>query len=607
MIFLAFTGLLLPGLAWWAWLGRRREDPLVSLAQIIGVSFSLIILLAGVGFWLGIRFNRLSIALLLIIFCLLTFTGLLKKGVRLQRRHCTHIGVGLVLFGAAISWRLFQARDLLLPSWVDSQHHYLIIRVILESGGVPGDLSPYLAMPFNYHYGFHIITALFSVISGLPIGKAMLLFGQVLNAIVGLSVYTLGKSLWRNWRPALAAALLVSFATRMPAYYLSWGRYTLLTGLVLLPLAMAQAINIVRGKDLKRNLIVFALLTAGLLLTHYFAAVLLVIFLGFIALVIIIRGRKNLPRTLLHLSGLLTSAAAGLVMAAPWLLRMAQSTISDLMFETNLPESANSFLNSDSLKYIWQLLSPSSNHWLLVPAGFGLLIVLIQRNKLGFSLWSITLAAMTLPWGLNLRPFRPDHFAIVLFLPIALLAGLTFWYFGNWVAKQLKERWLSTVMLLLAILGWSAWGFDLNRTIANPATVLATGADIDALNWVIENTPPDARFFINTEHWQGGVYRGIDGGSWLLPYTGRWAVVPTIFYGFSPDREWTQTIRDWGQAANKIVTCTDDFWSLVDEAELDWIYLRLIRGSLRVGALSGCEGIKIMYQNESIVIFSIER
>jgi hypothetical protein len=69
VIILAFAGLLLPGLAWWAWLGERREDPLVSLAQMVGVGMAVVILLAGGGFILGVEFSRLTMLLLLVDVC----------------------------------------------------------------------------------------------------------------------------------------------------------------------------------------------------------------------------------------------------------------------------------------------------------------------------------------------------------------------------------------------------------------------------------------------------------------------------------------------------------------------------------------------------------
>jgi hypothetical protein len=603
VILLAFAALLLPGLAWWAWLGDRREDPLVSLAQILGVGLAVIILLAGGGFILGAEFSPLTIILLLMIFALLALDGLLRKGARFQRRYQPQVLIGLLLLGAAIAWRLYQARDLLLPAWVDSQHHYLIIRAILEARGLPHDLSPYLPVPFYYHYGYHALGALFTAVSGLPIGEAMLVLGQVLNALIGLSTYALGKALWRNWRPALAAALLVSFATRMPAYYLSWGRYTLAVGMILLPLAMGLALEIARGKVRWSSMLTLATLTAGILLSHYFAALLLAVFLGLLVLVTLVQGRQRLPQALMGVSRLVNSAVLGLLLAAPWLWRVAHYSASRPGIVSNLPESLEMVITGGGESYVWQLLGPTSNHWLLLPAGVGLLMALFKRHSLGFALWSLALAALTLPWGVALRPFRPDHFAIVLFTPVALLAGWLMWLGARWVGGRLKRRWVTPLLLGLVVAGWIAWGFPRLREIVNPATVMVTPADIDALSWVAENTPEGARFFINTAHWQGGQYRGVDGGGWLLPYTGRWALVPTVFYGFSPDTEYIIELRDWGQAASQVSTCSEDFWSLVEDAELDWVYLRAGVGRLQPGGLAGCAGVEEAYRNELVVVY----
>jgi hypothetical protein len=160
-------------------------------------------------------------------------------------------------------------------------------------------------------------------------------------------------------------------------------------------------------------------------------------------------------------------------------------------------------------------------------------------------------------------------------------------------------------LLGLIVVGWIAWGFPKLRNILNPATVMVTEADIDALDWVAENTPEGARFFINTAHWQEGQYRGVDGGGWLLPYTSRWALVPTVFYGFSPDTAYVVELRDWGQAANQVSTCSEDFWRLVAEAELDWVYLRTGVGRLQPGGLAGCPGVAEVYRNESVVVYRL--
>jgi hypothetical protein len=134
---------------------------------------------------------------------------------------------------------------------------------------------------------------------------------------------------------------------------------------------------------------------------------------------------------------------------------------------------------------------------------------------------------------------------------------------------------------------------------------MITEDDIAALNWIRENTPEDARFYINTTHWQNGVYRGVDGGGWILPYTGRWALVPTVFYGFSPDKEGNLLLRDWGETVSEISTCSDAFWKIVEEADLDWVYIREGIGSLQAGRLMGCQGVEEVYESNSVSIWKV--
>src|SRR5688572_28604170 len=49
-----------------------------------------------------------------------------------------------VLFVLILAWRLFQVRTLALPAWVDSVHHTLLLRILLEQGQIPDTWAPYL-------------------------------------------------------------------------------------------------------------------------------------------------------------------------------------------------------------------------------------------------------------------------------------------------------------------------------------------------------------------------------------------------------------------------------------------------------------------------------
>ena len=148
------------------------------------------------------------------------------------------------------------------------------------------------------------------------------------------------------------------------------------------------------------------------------------------------------------------------------------------------------------------------------------------------------------------------------------------------------------------------WGARETQNIINPVTVLADKADVAALDWIKTHTAPAARFFINSTPWQGNVSRGVDGGYWLEPYAGRETIVPPIVYGFGTPDVTTQ-INGWIGQAQKITGCTPDFWKLVRETGLTYVYVRQGMGNLQPKALSECPRLKPVYEQSGITIYAI--
>jgi hypothetical protein len=164
---------------------------------------------------------------------------------------------------------------------------------------------------------------------------------------------------------------------------------------------------------------------------------------------------------------------------------------------------------------------------------------------------------------------------------------------------------LTTALPLLAGIGLAGWGLWETRTITNPVTILVQPADQKALDWVRLNTPPDARFFVNSTVWFSGSYRGVDGGYWLLPYTGRFSLVPPVAYAWGKPEDILRIV-DWDQRASVVKTCDDSFWALVRAANLSYVYLRAGIGSLQPDALVGCSGIIPVYQLEGVDIYKLQ-
>ncbi len=347
---------------------------------------------------------------------------------RLCRRLCLPVGVFLLVLAA----RLIMVRDLAVSPWVDSVHHALITRLIVDQGAYPSTYFPYAQTAnAHYHSGFHALVAVFHWLSGLVIPQAMRLLGQVLNALVSvLAVYTFSRTLGFSKRAGLFAALIAGLFTPMPAYYLSWGRYTQLAGLLLLPTAFALWVAKepeTGGKRLKHpssttwiaKTLPLSVLLAGLTITHYRVA-------AFLALLILAweftHLRENTLRRVMHrlMAGLL---AFGL--ALPWLWpTFLNFVIPKTVVWSNNPKRTPWFVD-----FTWQYLSAGLGRYTLILAALGLLWALWKhsRTALTLLLWvgSLFLLANLGALGLPGRTWvNNTSVEITLFLPVAVLGGL---------------------------------------------------------------------------------------------------------------------------------------------------------------------------------------
>lgn len=595
--------LLLPGAAWLAWWPRPRRDALAWLADALALSLALTALVGLISLWLHIRWTQQGLLAAYGICASLTLIGweyrflqavktaprplLSMAGWRAAIPPALGLLIGLAALGGLIAWRHYQARELLMPAWVDSVQHTFVVQKIVENGSLPATLGPELPVPFYYHYGFHLIAAIFTALTGLPAEQTLLWFGGALNALIALAAYRLSVAVWGDWKRAALAGLLVGLAFQMPAYYLTWGRYPLATGLLLLPAALSAALELRAPQPAPGAWLRLFLLTAGVCLTHYLAMLMLAFFYIILLLGEIRRQSRWLP--------LFTAGLGGLLITAPWLWQVW------LYRGTEVGVIPQLGVGQDYIHYILYILGPRHNHILLGAALAGLVLTLIQPGARRFGFWALLLALLTLPW-LRLNPFRPDLFAIVLFLPAALLLAHLIFSAGGLLGKWTRP-WVGLLLAALigvSLLGWGAWN---TRHIINWVTVFVQPADLAALDWAAENTPPDAKFFINSTGWQGG-YRGVDGGYWLLTDTRRQTITPPGLYGMG-ESPYVTGINALAERASRITGCDADFWSLAADAGLTHLYLREGIGSLQPAALTDCAGLLLIYRRDGVYLYEI--
>jgi hypothetical protein len=598
----ALVILLLPGLALLAWRPAPERDVPEWLGEAVGLSISLTTLAALVC-WVfhwpvsagGVRVFYGGAALF----------GLAGRVVR---RGTPPFGPVRPLFlgilAALIAWRFYQVYGLAFPPWVDAPHHVLIVRKILEAGGLPADLNPYLAVPFFYHFGFHVLTALFAALSGAPLEKAALWMGQLLNALVSLSLSYLGRKVWPEPGRAGLAALLSGFVSQMPAYYATWGRYSLLCGLVLLPLAMGAAFDTRRKNQPLFSGGRLAILTAGTGLAHYFAAGLL----GLFALVFLSHGawtamgRKTSWREACWRS--LAGYGAGTVLLMPWVFWLWGPAKTYGGMEWNFPGRplAETYFN-DYGTYLLHLLGPARNYFLIFLAALGLIWSWRDSRIRVLALWGLLLGLGVIPWGLRFSPFRPDHLAIVLFLPVSILAA----HFAGEALTRLKRkvpRFHPETLALTLLLALLIWGLKETRFIIKPETILAGADDRQAIRWIEEHTPAGARFLIRPVPWEWGLYRGLDGGYWITSLTGRWTSLPPIFYGFG-SRELINTINQRAKQTLEVDGCGPALGELTRSLAITYVYTREGDGPLSPRTLAGCPGLEPAYQGGRVYLFKI--
>ncbi|NJN19431.1 MAG: hypothetical protein HC822_25880, partial [Oscillochloris sp.] len=435
----------------------------------------------------------------------------------------------------SVSLRFTQIEGLALPPWVDSVHHALLVRISAEQGGLPIDLRPYMPIgELTYHWGFHVVAAALMQLSGVDLGNTLLWSGQLLNALHAPLAGALALLLHRKPVAALGTALSVGLLSYFPAYYLSWGRYTQLTGLLLVP-----ALAIVWQTGLERShwrwWVAAALLLAGLLLIHVrvllFVLTLLAVQTVFWALR---RNPTELKRAAIGICGAGMGAA---ILGAPWVLLLARRIV-----PTAVAQPENFVASNDYAAISTALLWAGDGRWLsalaLLAAGWGIwrrqvgasmpviwvgiLLFFAQPALISYVLpalgavvlirgvetrhWPFMIAGIALlllnPLTLDLPPtwlISGDSVVISLFLPlsVALGGGLAD------LSTVLRRRggriaMLSLPLIAVGAIALGAWGAQRQQRIVNPGTIIATAADLKAIEWgtrqyAARRTLPDQR------------------------------------------------------------------------------------------------------------------
>ncbi|MBC8075064.1 MAG: hypothetical protein H7Y32_03230, partial [Chloroflexales bacterium] len=463
----------------------------------------------------------------------------------------------------ALLARLYAARGLPAALWSDGYQHTLMAQLVVDHGGLFQSWQPYAPLAtFTYHFGFHANVALFHWATGIDVIHSTLLVGQILNAAAVPLAFLLATRLSGSRTAGLWAAVITGCVSLMPAYYVNWGRYTQLAGQTALYAAVVCWAALLDARQRNWRLAALTgIVSACLALTHYRVAAFAGCFVAaYGAWVVAMRAREHftaeaqraqsdarspivVPRLAvamqragrqldLRLLALHVGAAGGLalLLTLPWWLNVLGGFLVDgaLLFARPTAEQSTALQAHNA----WGALTPFYvKPYVLLGAFVGLLAAAWRRQwrVLALGLWAALVLLITNPGAVGLggggiiTNFAVFIAAYVIVAPLCAYAIAT--------ALELLPRLgalLLTGVAALALLGWSAgWqGAVVERQFA-----LLGPEDVPAMEWVRANTPPEARFLINTiAGYSGTGVVGNDAGMWLPLAAGRTTTVPPLTY-----------------------------------------------------------------------------
>lgn len=619
----------LPGALLWsmrvAW--RHRSDTATETDDAIGVAVLLGVWLAlGVALWAllwqwltvinqhwqpGLLWATVVIGWTATVVLLLWAR---RRGGRIRPKLTFHWqdGALFALLALAFAVRLLAVRDLAFPAWVDASRHALITTLMAQSGAFLLDYAPLLPVSdAPYHYGFHTLSAGLVQLLGHDPARVLLIFGQLLNAWVVLAVYAGGWFFTRRRNAALVAAFLVALPLFFPAYYVSWGRYTQLAGMLVLSVLAGVTWRVCAPGATRRpdwwGSIVIGVLSGGLFLVH------VRVFLLYLPLAVVIwtvqRGRGTLT--------LLAGGFLGALLAAPQLIRLAPAATPE---EVLSPIPGYNAFPTGYVTVGWERQLYAAAAVVAVTALIaGVAAWRTRRHQTADDAWFRPILALAIwvgvlflllagdriglpeSWLLNLNAM-----VITLFLPVAVSVG---------AGAAALWRWLRHAHWLLQIGGYAVAGaliastvlFGVQRqvSIVNDTTILAAATDRPAIAWVDAHLPPDAHIAVSAWQWLGQAWAGHDAGAWLLPLTGRSTTTPPVDYIYN--RELAVQVAAFNQAAQQVTN-----WAGPDVA--DWlrqqgvthVFVGARGGVIDERALLRNPDVTLLYSRDGAFIFAVD-
>jgi hypothetical protein len=412
----------------------------------------------------------------------------------------------------------------------------------------------------------------------------------------------------------VVAVLLAGLLAQMPMFYTNWGRYTQLTGQIILPVAVWGVWGALETPQRDwRTLVLAWVALAGLGLTHYRV---LIFFAPFLLAFLLLKLRSSKLRPLLVRMVWLGLVATVLVL--PWYLNVLagklvttvatsvalgaqHEEVAALFEQSNAPGSLTTYLPA------WL--------WLLLPLSVGWGLWQRRRGVVLLALWWFGALLLVNPHWLHLPGTGPlTNFALFLaaYLPVGVLVGAA----AGWLIGTGRSR-VTAALLLLCLSGVALWGATERLDDIDVEThTLVTPADRRAFAWVRENTPPDARFLVNAFFtYNGTAIVGSDAGWWLPLLAHRQTMLPPLTYNSEqgPTPDYIATVNRLVFEIAQRGIDDPQVQALLRERGITHVYIGQRQGSVNSGGvvllpleqLRASPHFRLLYDEDGVAIFAL--
>ncbi|MBW6466206.1 MAG: hypothetical protein K0B06_06860 [Brevefilum sp.] len=420
------------------------------------------------------------------------------------------------------SW---QISEVIAPLWFDGLYHYQLVESILFSNN--------LLTGTIYPTGFHALVVFLHQLIGVKTHLALLLVGQWVILISGLSFFVFTQKVTKSFGIALIGLLFFWFLSPFPNYLVNWSRFPFAMGLALISICLFLSIKLL---DNSKHKLLLSVLLFLLAFTHYGAF--LLFSAGLLSvLVIYLPKDKKLFSNLTKNRGFLGLFVVLLVSVGYLLIRVI-----NLFFSNDWISIVNqNRFNADNVDYVYAFgLTMQKGGWVLYLISILCVIILLKKSDkviFFFILWAIFANAIILLFkfilGASILSF--ENLIYYLPIPMSMLAGMYVIYASESIKSYIRFNntliYCNKSSKSIKLLGWTLLiictlfsGYH-QSSILNPRVVMVTDNDLDAFIWIDMNTAKSSKFLVDSILW-GNQYKPIGSGGWITAFTNREVYYP---------------------------------------------------------------------------------